>query len=132
MGALSIGTCGIPSSSYSRSVDGEPEALVEAAHPDLGAEDHRAGQRRQRRAHQRRRRTGAAGGGGGDHPPDAVPDAGLDEYPQTGGEHAGVVAAPPVHRAGLEVAAVQLGVGALLLDDEHRDAQGEDLVEVAR
>ena len=80
----------------------------------------------QRRAQQDRTEPAPAVGAVGHHPPDPGVAA-LVEHPQVGHRRA-LGLDPQVQGAGLEVEPVQVGVDAVLLDDEDLLTQGEDAV----
>lgn len=115
----------------------EPEAAVEVGQVGLGVEHHRlVADLAQHRLQQLHAEAPPAHRAGGAQPADPVRPVGLLEQPQAA-EHraaaaagcARVTAEPVVPGPRLEVAPVQLGIGAGLLDDEHVDPQPQQLVE---
>ncbi len=79
------------------------------------------------RRHQGTGQAAPAGGRHRDDPSDPPLTTAVEQHPQVGPHRLTTRAGgPPVLGGRLEVAPVELGVGAALLDDEHVDAQADD------
>ena len=119
-----IGTCGMPSSRNSGPATTKPNVGVPAGQRRLGVEHDVAARRRPASAaRMTRRRARARAPAGASSDPADPPARRRRRAPGRSRARAVVVLEQHVPGARLEVAAVEVGVGALLLDDEHVLAQ---------
>ena len=120
--ARRIGTWGMPSSRNSGPVTEKPSPRYHPARWACASSTHGPSLDGQHVPHQHGGEPLAAALAGGDHPADA-PGPALVQDPDVGHRPTAGLGPPDVAGGGLVVPAVDLGVGALLLDDEDVDAQ---------
>ena len=112
-----IGTCGIPSSRNSSPSTVKPRRAYQSARGDWASSTtSRPGQPSREARHEEVGEAAAAAGRGQHHPADP-PLGAVVEHPRVA-DHVVALAQHHVDRAGLGVAAVEVGVGAVLLHDE--------------